>query len=144
MKKRGLSERAITLLFIWTGLLLLWLVPHIAVTGRLPDFRVYFSAAFMISTLPLLCWMAVSNYELKKRKARALPYLIAYMVAACFYAVFFAFAIGPPGLQGKLHRFVWYLLFTTSVLVLGIVLHRRAVVGLRRLRTAGSQNDDEP
>ena len=127
MKRLAVSERVTTGLITWTVILTLWLVPPLLVTRRPPDFRFLLSPAFWAGMLPMLCVCAVSRYELRRRKGRALPYLFAYMVAAIFYGMFIIVALSDPRAQVRLDRFGWYLAFTTAVLLLGIVLHRRTL-----------------
>lgn len=63
--------------------------------------------------------------EISRHRAAALPYLAFYWIASTCYAVFIVIALEVPGFAGKLGRCAGYLIFSTAMLIIGLVLHRR-------------------
>jgi len=64
--------------------------------------------------------------EISRHKAAALHYLAFYWIASTCYAVFVVFALEVPGFAGKLGRCASYLIFSTAILIIGLLLHRRS------------------
>ncbi len=85
----------------------------------------FLNPAFWAGMVPLTVFGVVFKRELMKRKLVALPYLCAYGVASMFYSVFISFVMLEPEIRSRTSHLFWYLVFTTSVLVLGLILHWR-------------------
>ncbi|MFN3653586.1 MAG: hypothetical protein ACK47B_28745 [Armatimonadota bacterium] len=90
----------------------------------------------------MIAFVLVFRLELRRRRWAALPYLGAYWIASTFYGVFFLIWLDGERTIRNWNGVAGYLIFTTAVLLLGLLLHWRACA--RRPSAAGMRRPLQP